>query len=221
MGAYDRVVYHGHRLNRRTMSMLKQAEDYLGYQLTIEQGSYNAGRVSASAGTHDGGGAVDLAPADADNKVKVLRQVGFAAWHRHTLPGVWSEHIHCIAIGDREASWGARKQVSDYYAHLDGLAGHRHDSAWRPTHIVSFHYPLRYVDASNVFHNAGTKHAAPHGGTKRVQRALNLKTGAGLPLDGVWGPATEAVFHRYEKQVGGSRKHALKRLGLALYRVKD
>lgn len=220
MGAYDRVTYHGHTLNRRTMSMIKQVEDYLGYTLTIEQGSYNSG-VAASAGTHDGGGAVDLAPADADNKVKALRQVGFAAWHRSPIPGVWSEHIHCIAIGDKEMSSGARKQISDYYAHLDGLAGHRYDSEWRPGHIVAFHYPLRAVDASNVLHDAGTDKAVAHGGSKRAQKALNLKTGAGLPVDGVWGPLTEAAFHRYEKQVGGSRKQALKRLGLALYTVKD
>lgn len=219
MSAYTRVIYHGHTLNTRTKAMIQQAEDYLGYQLTILQGSYHSG-VSASAGTHDGGGAVDLAPADQANKVKVLRQVGFAAWHRTPIPGVWSEHIHCIAVGDKEMSSGARRQISDYYAHLDGLAGHRHDSEWRPTHIVSFRYPLRTVDASNVFHNAGTAQAAKHAGTVRVQNALNLKTGAGLGTDGVWGPATEAAFHRYNKQVGGTRTQALKRLGLALYKIK-
>lgn len=224
--AYDRVTYHGHTLNKRTRAMVQQAEKYLGYEMTILQGSYNSG-VSASAGTHDGGGAVDFAPYDQENKVKALRMVGFAAWHRTAIAGVWQEHIHAIAINDKQMSSGARKQVQDYYAHLNGLANHAHDSTWRPTHIVPFEYPLKLVDFSNVA--AQAKLSKPNKalpGVQRMQRALNLKSGANLAVDGLYGPITEAAMRRYERQIGGDgsanpSKHALVRLGLALYDVKD
>lgn len=218
---YDRVTYHGVTLNRRTMAMLQQAEDYLGYQLTILQGSYHHG-VGASAGTHDGGGAVDLAPAHADDKVKALRLVGFAAWHRLPIPGVWSEHVHCIAIKDKQMSFAASKQIQDYYAHLDGLAGHNYDSSWRPKVIVPFQYPLLPVDYSNVmaeYHKDSGYTSLV--GVKRIQRALNTKTGTHLGVDGHFGPLTQAAFNRYSKQIGLSGKAALKYLGLALYYVKD
>lgn len=221
VNAYTRVTYHGHTVNLRTRAMLQQAEDYLGYELTILQGSYHHG-VGASAGTHDGGGAVDLAPADAANKVRVLRMVGFAAWHRAPIRGVWSEHVHAIAIKDKEMSYAASKQIQDYYAHLDGLAGHRHDSTWRPHVIVPFQYPLLPVDYSNVHHQSTLdKPDKALNGVKRMQRALNTKTGTHLKVDGLYGPATHAAFARYEKQIGITGKRALVRLGLALFKVKD
>lgn len=222
--AYERTVYHGHTMNNRTKAMLQQAESYLGYDLTVLQGSYNggSGRVSASAGTHDGGGAVDLAPAHADQKVRALRSVGFAAWHRPTLPDVWHEHIHCIAIKDKEMSSGAAKQVQDYYHHLNGLKGHAYDSSWRPNVIVPFQYPLLPVDASNCFaeyHKTGGYTA--HNGVKRIQRALNVKTGTHLKVDGLFGDTTKQAFNRYSKQHGVSGNKALVLLGLALYKVKE
>lgn len=221
---YDRVVYHGHTLNRRTMSMVQMAEDYLGYEMTILQGSYHKG-VGASAGTHDGGGAVDFAPADQTRKIMVLRLVGFAAWHRTPIPGVWPEHIHAIAIKDKQMSSAAVKQIQDYYAHLNGLAGHGYDSEWRPHVIVPFQYPPPRVDRSNVYAQAEHPNSRL-GGVMCIQRALNTKTGTHLKVDGVYGPDTKSAFGRYEKQVGETVNglpniSALKRLGLALFRVKE
>jgi len=128
-------------VNLRTWAMLDVARDRLGFEepLTIVQGSYH--RTSPeSAGTHDGGGVVDLSPFDADRKVHVLRAIGFAAWHRPRLLGHWEEHIHAIAIGDREMSPEARAQVRDYYAHRDGLAGHLPDPTWHPNPIPVFDF---------------------------------------------------------------------------------
>src|SRR5689334_19076486 len=96
-----RVYREGVVLNQRTLNMLECAENRLGYKLHVVQGSYNAGGVSASAGTHDGGGALDVSPTDHPGKVVLaLREVGFAAWHRVPSQGPWAEHIHAIAIGD-------------------------------------------------------------------------------------------------------------------------
>jgi hypothetical protein len=139
---YTHVTWHdgGKTVNKWTAAALEECERRLGYSLTVVQGSYNTS-VGASAGTHAGGGAVDLMPYDWENKVHVLRAVGFAAWHRPTLPGVWGEHIHAILIGDEDASSQAKAQITDYRNHRDGLASHAADNTWHPDPIPTFHYP--------------------------------------------------------------------------------
>jgi hypothetical protein len=116
--------------------------------LTVLQGSYQAldgkaNDVSASAGTHDGGGVIDLAPWDWENKVRKLRAVGFAAWHRTKIPGVWDEHIHAVLIGNKKLAPSAAKQVVDFLATppRDGLAGHAVDNSWHPSPPVVFQMP--------------------------------------------------------------------------------
>lgn len=222
-GPYTRVTYHGKTMNARTKAMVQQAEDYLGYELTILQGSYHKG-VGASAGTHDGGGVLDFAPWDHEKKVRVLRMIGFAAWYRPTIKDLWNEHIHAVAVRDKEMSSEASKQVQDYYAGLDGLKYHRKDDEWRPNVIVPFQYPLLPVDFSNVVKEAKTGGKNALNGVKRIQRALNTKTGTHLTVDGKFGVKTKAAYKRYERQVGGDGDgvpgdYSLKRLGLALFKV--
>jgi hypothetical protein len=141
---YARTTHDGKTVDYLTDAALREVEKRLGYPLTIIQGSYNAGAVGASAGTHDGGGAVDLAPFDWQHKVHAMRAVGFAAWHRPELPGVWNEHIHCILISDERASASAKAQVVDYRNHRDGLAGHAADDTWHPDPIPVFALPADY-----------------------------------------------------------------------------
>lgn len=141
---YGKTDIRGHTLDNLTDYALLAVEKKLGYNprsLTIVQGSYNAGGVGASAGTHDGGGAVDLTPANWQDKVHALRAVGFAAWHRTAIPGVWSEHVHCILIGNAKLSPAAAAQVVDYRNHRDGLADHGPDNTWHPDPIPTFHMP--------------------------------------------------------------------------------
>lgn len=128
---YTRVLFRGKRLNTRTRDMVLAAEKLLGYQLQIFQGSYNAGGVSASAGTHDGGGAVDVwgkSLSDATTVANTMRRVGFAAWVRTPQQGNWGYHVHAIAIDDAELSSGARAQVVDYKAGRNGLANNGRDT---------------------------------------------------------------------------------------------
>ena len=125
---YELTTHDGKRVDWRTKAMLLEMEDRLGYTLTVHQGSYNAGGVSASAGTHDGGGAVDLSSYDWENKVTVGRRVGFAMWRRETIPGLWNEHIHGIDKGNQRLSAGARDQVAQYEAGTDGLRGRAPDT---------------------------------------------------------------------------------------------
>lgn len=124
----------------KTRSALEEAERRLGYRLTIVQGSYNAGGVRQSAGTHDGGGVVDLLAWDWKHKVRVLRAIGFAAWYRPAVPGLWGAHIHAVLVDHGRLSASAAAQVAAYRAGRDGLKGNRVDTFWRPDPIPVFDY---------------------------------------------------------------------------------
>lgn len=123
---YSRVSYAGKIVNYRTKLMLDTAAKIYGRGngWVLTQGSYNRG-VSASAGTHDGGGVVDISvngmtSAERKLAVQALRKAGFFAWLR--VPPAFSYHIHAVAIGDRELSSAARSQVAQGFADRDGLA---------------------------------------------------------------------------------------------------
>lgn len=126
------IIFEGFRLDPRTRDMLIEARRIYTGPLRITQGGFNKGGVSASAGTHDGGGALDISmhgmdPAEIDLAVRRLRQVGFAAWHRLPSQGPWVEHIHCIAVGCTSLSAGAAAQVTAYRKGKNGLANNHAD----------------------------------------------------------------------------------------------
>lgn len=130
---YTRVVYNGKTVNKRTVEMMKNAESKLGGKpLMLTQGSYNAGGVGASKGTHDGGGAIDINIGGVTKEgilaiVKALREVGFAAWERGIDGDGFEAHIHAIAIGDAELAPEAKGQVTAYFAGKNGLANRKED----------------------------------------------------------------------------------------------
>lgn len=121
---------NGHRTNARTRDMMLEAER-LGGNLVVVQGSYHKG-VAASAGTHDGGGVLDfsvngLNQRGINGRIRALRTVGFAAWYRSPLPGVWGPHMHCVAIGTADLAPLARTQVDAYRNGRNGLKGNGPD----------------------------------------------------------------------------------------------
>lgn len=140
--ALTRVYWRGARVDLRTFNMLEEVARItptLPY-IVPTQGGYNKGGVAASAGTHDGGGAVDLSVANLTMAqrlvlVDTLRRVGFAAWLRTPAQGfIW--HVHAIAINCSEASVGARSQVVQYLRGQNGLANRGRDDGpgdWRTT----------------------------------------------------------------------------------------
>ena len=128
----QRVTYQGKTVNTRTRAMLREAQHRLSRGVTVVQGSYHPG-VGASGGTHDGGGVVDLSVRGMSSTtrtrvVRALRQVGFAAWYRSPIPGVWGPHIHVVAVSDPDLATQAQAQVGDYYLGRNGLAGHGADN---------------------------------------------------------------------------------------------
>lgn len=112
------ITWRGRRFNQRTIDMLIAAERICGFPLVFAQGSYNKG-VTQSAGTHDGGGAVDIdveaySPSKRTAVVRATRMVGFASWLRTPAQGKWKHHVHCEAVGDPDLSPQASYQVDAY-----------------------------------------------------------------------------------------------------------
>lgn len=146
--AYERTAERGGKmLNYRTLEMLEIAErryaawlGLTGVEWVLSQGSWS--NATASAGTHAGGGALDIdatswdTAAERDRIVLELRRIGFAAWYRPKLVRadgslVWNPHIHAIAIGDRELSPAADDQVTAYRFGHNGLADNGPDTGPR------------------------------------------------------------------------------------------
>ena len=86
-GRYDRIQSHGVTMDNDTLQRLLIAERRLGYELTVVKGIQQATPGDPSGGTHDGP-ALDLPPFDWKRKVRVLRDLGFAIWHRPAIPGL-------------------------------------------------------------------------------------------------------------------------------------
>jgi peptidoglycan hydrolase-like protein with peptidoglycan-binding domain len=138
IGPGARVPWGAVTVNERTRSMLHEAEAALGRTIVLDQGSYNPGGDPSSAGTHDGGGVVDINVAGMSTStrttvVRALREVGFAAWLRNPNQGDWPWHIHAVAISDTDLSSQAQHQVGDYYLGLNGLANRGADDGPRVT----------------------------------------------------------------------------------------
>ena len=119
--------------------MLTHAQQLYGGEIeltgyAITQGSYSD-TVSASFGTHAGGGAVDLSVLrretytvlwdNLEPLIHALRAAGFAAWVRD-YGELYSDspiHIHAIAIGDQELSPAAEEQLAGEAGYFRGYSG--------------------------------------------------------------------------------------------------
>lgn len=136
-----KVAFRGVTINSRTRAMLLAAEGKLGFTFVMEQGSYNPGGDVTSAGTHDGGGVVDLdvvalTSSQRTAAATALRQVGFAAWVRSPAMGNWDWHIHAVAISDTDLAPQAQKQVGAYYEGRNGLANNAPDDGPKVTKVT-------------------------------------------------------------------------------------
>jgi hypothetical protein len=136
--------YGSKRVNTRTKLMLAAADSQVPWTIKVTQGSYcvleKSGCAKASAGTHDGGGSIDIKASSMSSTerwrtVQALRRVGFAAWLRtpSQCGGCWATHIHAVAIGDtdmwqKNGKYTNRDQVGDYFVGKNGLSGHKGDN---------------------------------------------------------------------------------------------
>lgn len=117
----------------------------LGFTPTIVQGAWMAkagGGAAASAGFHDGGGCLDLrvwnlTDAQVEQTIRVLRDMGAAAWLRNKEHGGMDPHIHFVFGSDDGLSAGAKAQWFDYIDGFDGLASRGPDYHRRPDPLVT------------------------------------------------------------------------------------
>lgn len=115
----------GWLMDVRTAAYFDAVNSAMPGGVVIVQGSYNKS-VDASAGTHDGPGALDLKPADPNKRniagyrqlEGIARKRGGAAWFRQ-----WTNnyHVHIIVIGTPGLNSVCRQQVASYLAGRDGM----------------------------------------------------------------------------------------------------
>lgn len=131
-----RPLWRGRRdVDALTIACLLHAEQILGYQLAITQGSYQSS-VAASAGTHDRGGVVDISVKGMDTAqrrtvVRALRLAGMAAWWRTPAQGDWPDHIHAVVSVHPDLAPAAARQVEALRRGENGLAGRGPDDGPR------------------------------------------------------------------------------------------
>lgn len=216
------IVYvHG----RRTCACVKQAlplvearlkrAGYIKRDLSglITQGGYNNGAVPASAGTHDGGGVIDVAASlvDTEAKRRIWRKSGWAMWHRRTWEGNWPEHGHGVLIGCPHASAGAKRQVTAYKAGRNGLANGAADQG---PQVAAVTWEKALAD-SKVYSTsvkrliANAKSKAPRAKSNdvlRLQRLLRnadcMSTPAIKRERGKYGPRTRQAVHLAQRKAG-------------------
>jgi hypothetical protein len=101
-----------------------RAAGYLGSseKANVFQYAYNSS-VSASAGTHGGGGALDHQKGS-DGETRIWRECGVADWQRGSPEDTaFDDHNHGIWQGCPHLSGDAEGQISQYKQGCNGLAG--------------------------------------------------------------------------------------------------
>lgn len=216
------IVYvHG----RRTCACVKRAlplvearlkrAGYIKQDLSglITQGGYNNGAVPASAGTHDGGGVIDVAASLVDTaaKRKIWRRSGWAMWHRTPAEGNWPEHGHGVLIGCKHASAGAKRQVMAYKAGRNGLANGAADQGPKVA-VVTWQQALansriHTTSVKRLLANAKSKAPRPKSNDViRLQRLLRhadcMSTSAIKRERGKYGPLTRQAVHLAQRKAG-------------------
>lgn len=146
-----RVHIQGFTTDRTTARAFTEAEHLYGAKLRIVQGSYHKG-VGASAGTHDGGGVLDisvrgLSRSNINRAVRSCRRVGLWAWYRDQSSG-FSPHIHMVRVGCTDLAPIARQQIVaarkgyNGLGHLGMAAKDRHRAMKLP--VISWRYYVRH-----------------------------------------------------------------------------
>jgi hypothetical protein len=131
------VRVDGQQVSSRVLAIIEDAAKAAGVpRPKVLQGSWAHG--SLSAGTHSGGGAVDLSVRGLNDAQQValvteLRKRNGCAWLRTTDYGWTSgDHLHMIVRDEPALSIPAQKQVRSYDLNRNGLADRGRDPHPRP-----------------------------------------------------------------------------------------
>lgn len=127
-----KVEYKGETFDARTRDMLKELDARTpDIPIHFTQGSYSDG--SLSAGTHSGGGAVDISVHGLTldqilTIIKIANEIGFeASWHRTRPEWTKGDHIHMLATGAPDLGDVAKNQIEAVRDGFNGL-GHLGES---------------------------------------------------------------------------------------------
>ena len=186
--------------------MIVRCEKDFGVKLTITQGCCNKGGVAASGGTHDCEGVVDfsvngLTLSQVNKLVRALRRVGFAAWYRPFIKGLWGAHIHAVAVGCKDLPAIAARQVTALRNGRDGLKSNRLDPhRGMDLPVITFE---KYLDSKKPKQLTIDISATINKAKKGDYRA---HLGTIMRLEGV--PQTRAGYAKLQKQMGYRGKAA-------------
>lgn len=157
----------------------------------IVQGSYNKS-VSASGGTHDGNGVVDLRvwnlpKSKVEPLIVELRKRNCAAWLRDKAHGGFDPHIHLVVIDAPDKSRQAVWQANDYLQGGSGLSGApRTDYHPRPKRRV-WPWKVRAVAKRTTVGRRGPGEQYKAWRTRKPGFAFNsVSSQATLPNGEVW-----------------------------------
>jgi hypothetical protein len=128
------AYFGGAYTDQTTVDLLRELQRVTGLNILLTQGSYST-NVSASGGTHDGGGVVDInvygwSPAQIWTVLRAARCMGAPAWYRTPAQG-FAYHIHLLRADAPDLSPSARAQNVQYLAGQNGLANHGPDDGPR------------------------------------------------------------------------------------------
>jgi hypothetical protein len=235
------VYFGGANTDATTVDALKELQRVSGVAILLTQGSYSKS-VSASAGTHDGGGVVDVNVAGWNYTViwdvlTAARSMGLIAWYRTPSQG-FAYHIHVVRRDCGDLSPAARAQVVQYLNGQNGLAGHGADdgpSGYRDVTWASYSGNSSYrpplntdpQDAPPPQQNASPKdwfdmatpaeiREAIKGGVTDAIRGEGVAGAADRTKNGV-GENTQAI-HELD---GGNMLLAMKETNILLTRLLD
>lgn len=151
MAAAPYIYFRGRRMTPAFRDAILAAEQRAGFQFILTQGGFNAGRVRASAGTHDGDAADwsirGMTRAQVAKAIEALRWAGIFASLR-TRTALWgvraqrfpAAHIHGVPNGWGLPSAGARRQAEAYRRGRDGLRQNGRDVG--PGHTHAYRHRL-------------------------------------------------------------------------------
>jgi peptidoglycan hydrolase-like protein with peptidoglycan-binding domain len=146
-------------------------------------GSYQTS-TTASAGTHAGGGAIDIdarnLSAEQRNRIEAKgRLAGFqVAWERNAISGLWTWHTHALDPSCPNLAKPAVTQVVEFGGGGDGLVGTKPDSGTRENaEVLMQMFKLRLVSVVEEINNDAK--------VRLLQQAVRR------PVDGIWDLQTD------------------------------